>query len=277
MPLHGNGWKPTRFARVVQSFATSTGPVRIDTDAGEGFLKALGNPEGPHALACELVGSMLADWLGLTTFDFSIMELTEDDEIPFAKAGRAEPGPAFISRAEDGFNWGGTAHELRYVVNPLEITGLVVIDSWTLNDDRYAPDGRRKNRDNVFFIKSEGDTSGLQIVAMDFTHAFRHGQDINRRISFIERIQDTGIYGLFPEFKNFLNRDEVKRLSRLLDGFSRATADDIVRHIPLAWEVDREGRSALAALITERAHFLARYLEQKLWPEQGLNFEGGTE
>lgn len=275
MPFNGNGWRPTRFMSVVWSVETSTTPVRVDTDAGEGFLKALGNPEGPHALACEFVGNMLAEWMGLTTFDFAIMELTEDDEIQFANGDRATPGPAFISRALDGFSWGGDSKQLKSIVNPLEITGLVVLDTWTLNDDRYAPGGGRANRSNVFFVKSPGRTDGDRIVAMDFTHAFRHGQDINRKISFIERIQDTRVYGLFPEFKNFLNREEMQRLLRMLDNFDRATAEAIIRNIPSEWEVDGDGRSALATLITERAHFVAHYLESELWPEQ-LEFEGGT-
>jgi hypothetical protein len=33
------------------------GTARVDTDLGEGYIKALGNPEGPHILACELIGS----------------------------------------------------------------------------------------------------------------------------------------------------------------------------------------------------------------------------
>jgi hypothetical protein len=203
------------------------------------------------------------------------MELTEDDEIPFAKGGRAAPGPAFISRAEDGFNWGGDARQLRSIVNPLEINGLVVLDTWTLNYDRYVPDGRRANRDNVFFIKSPGEPGAVRIVAMDFTHAFRQGQEINRRLSFIDKVHDEKIYSLFPEFKSFLSREEVRRLSGLLQNFNRATAEEFIRIIPPAWEVDRNGQLALVTLITERAHFVADHIESMLWPEQ-LELEGVT-
>jgi hypothetical protein len=242
---------------------------------GDGFLKALGNPEGPHALACDLVGSMLAEWLGLSTFDFSVIEVTGDDEIPFTNGGRAAIGPAFISRAEEGFNWGGTEKELIAVVNPLEISGLVVLDTWTLNYDRYSPDGNRVNRDNVFLIHTLGEKSGLRIMAMDFTHAFRQGKDINRKVGFIEKIRDVKVYGLFPEFWRFLNRAEVRRLTAVLAGFTRANAEKIIREIPEAWEVDGSGRTALATLVTERAHFLGQNLETILWPQ--LEFEGGSE
>jgi hypothetical protein len=152
VPLNGNGWSPRNVIRFTQSFGTAAGTARIDTDAGEGYIKALGNAEGPHILACELVGSLLADWLGLSTLDFSLIDVTADDEIPFHGGGIANPGPAFISRAEQGITWGGTSNELKTVHNQLDISGLVILDTWVRNCDRYAPEGARVNRDNVFFV-----------------------------------------------------------------------------------------------------------------------------
>jgi hypothetical protein len=248
----------------------------VDTDLGEGYLKALGNPEGPHALACELVGSMLADWMGLTTFDFSLLEVTGDDDIPFHKGGKATPGPAFISREEKrGFPWGGTVKELRSIINRLEISGLVVLDTWLLNCDRYAPDGRRVNRDNVFLIQHARKGPGVLLIAMDFTHAFTCGREINRRLGFIERVRDKKVYGLFPEFKEFLDREEVKRLSAKLGQFSRTTAEEFIETVPAEWEVDRQSCSTWGTMITERAHFIAENIEHILWPQLELN--GGTE
>ena len=276
MPLHGNGWRPTRITRYVRGFGTATGPVKVDTDIGEGYLKALGNPEGPHALACELVGSMLADWLELSTFDFSLVDVTADDEIPFLKGGRACPGPAFIARAElAGFNWGGTAKELKSITNRHEISGLVVVNTWLLNCDRYAPDGRRRNQDNVFLVQCPGRKGGVQLKAMDFTHAFTCGGELNRKLGFIDKRRDPRIYGLFPEFSDFLDREEVRRLSVRLEQFSRQDAEEIISIVPAAWEVDREGRTALATLVTERPHFVSESIEQMLWPQMEL--EGGTE
>ena len=278
MPLYDRGWRPTRITRYIQGFATSTSPVRVDTDLGEGYLKAMGNSEGPHALACEFVGTCLADWLGIPTFDFSIIEVSEDDEIPFVKGGKARPGPAFISRAEKGLTWGGSIRQLKLVTNPSVFSALIVIDTWTLNLDRCAPDRKRVNRDNVFFIQSSARKNRLELLAMDFTHAFRHGQDINRRIAFIERIQDERIYGLFPEFESFLNRQEVRRLAAALGRFRREDANGIIQAIPAAWEVEPDGRLALANLITDRAHFLAERIESILWPPKPqLEFEGGIE
>jgi hypothetical protein len=127
VPLHGNGWNPKTITRAVQGYTTATRTVRVETEHGEGFLKALGNPEGSHALACELVGSLAAEWLGLKTLDFSLIEVTDPDEVTFDGQSWAQPGPAFISKAEDtGFTWGGDTQTLSGVSNKEDISRLVV-------------------------------------------------------------------------------------------------------------------------------------------------------
>ncbi len=276
MPLHGNGWRPTRVTRFVRAFGNATSPALVDTDLGEGYIKALGNPSGPHALACEFVGSMLADWLGLTTLDFSLVDLNDDDEIPFLDGGRALPGPAFISRSEQSaFPWGGTAKELESIINLREISGLVVMDTWTLNYDRHAPDGRRVNRDNVLLIQCNGKKPNVRLLSMDFTHAFRQEGELNGSLRFIEKIRDMRVYGLFPEFIKFLDRESIRGFCTRLGQFRRAVADEKLGLVPRAWDVNKEGRSAWATLITERAHFVAETLDSILWSQ--LELEGGTE
>jgi hypothetical protein len=53
-------WQPTTVRRFIKALETATGTVIVETDQGEGYLKPLGNPEGPHVLACEWVGTQLA-------------------------------------------------------------------------------------------------------------------------------------------------------------------------------------------------------------------------
>jgi hypothetical protein len=229
VPLNGNGWSPRNVTRFIQSFGTAAGTARVDTDQGEGYIKALGNPEGPHILACELVGSLLADWLGLSTLDFALIDVTADDEIPFYGGGVASPGPAFISRAQQGTTWGGTSDELEAVHNQLNISGLVVLDTWIRNCDRYAPEVGRVNRDNVFFIQYPESKKNVLLKAIDFTHAFACGRALNRQLGFIDNVRDERIYGLFPEFAGFLRRDEVGRLAARLSEFGRPLATEIYR------------------------------------------------
>ncbi len=65
------------------------------------YLKAIGNPDGPHALVKDLLGTHLAAMLGLPTFDYAVIEVTDLDELPFFRGGNAEPEPAFVTRGAD--------------------------------------------------------------------------------------------------------------------------------------------------------------------------------
>ena len=99
-------WPPTRFDGLRDKpVASSTGAVLVNTDAGPGYLKALGNPEGEHALACEYVGSSLAAWFGLSVPPFAILTLEDADCYPLPKGGKTQPGPAFFSLEVAGRTW----------------------------------------------------------------------------------------------------------------------------------------------------------------------------
>ena len=53
-------WQPTRLVRVIESYDTSMGTTHVKTDATFGYIKTMGNRQGPHCLASELVASSLA-------------------------------------------------------------------------------------------------------------------------------------------------------------------------------------------------------------------------
>src|SRR5580658_3631262 len=107
MPGSPGNWQPNSVISVVAAFMSSNRTLRVETDQGEGYLKPLGNPEGPHVLACECVGTQLARLLKLPTFDFALIRLTDLPEIRMADGKPAQPGPAFLTRAEPGMQWSG--------------------------------------------------------------------------------------------------------------------------------------------------------------------------
>ncbi len=117
------------------------GTARIVTDVGPAYIKAMGNRQGPHPLAAELVATQLAAWMGLPTFEFAILEIDANvDEIPFLRGGFATSGPAFVTKAALGHTWGGSEKELANLTNPEDVSRLVVFDTWVLNCDRHPPD-----------------------------------------------------------------------------------------------------------------------------------------
>lgn len=91
---------------VVCSVDTSTGATEVTTDAGRAYIKPMGNRQGPHVLATDWVGTHLAKWFGLKTFDIAILMLDEGDVFDLPRGAKAEPGPAFASRAIAGDPWG---------------------------------------------------------------------------------------------------------------------------------------------------------------------------
>lgn len=78
-------WPPTRIMRVIRGLETSTGPLYVTTDTGRAYVKTLGNPEGPDALVSEWIGTRLAQWLGLPTFDIAVVEYPEGLEFKLPK------------------------------------------------------------------------------------------------------------------------------------------------------------------------------------------------
>lgn len=98
----GGAWEPTEILFMLESFPTSTSVAHVETDCGDGYLKAMGNAEGEHALACELVGTQIAQLLELPTLDFAVIPIPPDSRIKLGNGEWAQPGPAFITRAETG-------------------------------------------------------------------------------------------------------------------------------------------------------------------------------
>ncbi|HEV3262060.1 MAG TPA: HipA family kinase [Gemmataceae bacterium] len=277
-------WPPTTIKRFVKAFPTSACTVLVETDAGKGYLKALGGPEGPHTLACEWVATQLARWFGLSTFDFAIIPVTEADEIPFHNGGKAQVGPGYVTRAESGEPWSGEDKQLDKLINPQDISRLVVFDTWTLNCDRHSwpADGRmgkaRVNRNNVFLSEEAPDGQFL-LKAIDHTHCFTCGRALSRNLGNIDRIRDSRVFGLFPEFRKYLERAQVKRAAIDLRRVNRAEVVRMTQRIPKEWQVDAEALDALADLIVGRAAYVADAIEAQLWPQQELGFDnaGATE
>lgn len=258
-------WLPKIFLRFERAYDTSMGTARIVTDAGPAYIKAMGNRQGPHPLACEWIGTYLARWFGLPTFAFAIVTLDAEDTIPFSRGGTAEPGPAFVSKAVQGHPWGGDAEELEQLDNKGMISWLVVFDTWSRNCDRYPPDLsiRRPNYDNVF-LSEEGQDNRLRIIAMDHSHCLTCGRDLNARMSHIDQVRDERLYGLFPEFIPFLRQEEIEKALEKLKMVDRELILDSLEAIPEEWEVTQTARTAVVELLVRRASFVADTFIEKL-------------
>ena len=257
-------WQPTRLMEVIGSVDTSTGAIEVVTDAGRAYIKPMGNRQGPHVLATDWVGTHLAKWFGLSTFDIAILTLKSDDVFGLPRGAKAIPGPAFAARAIAGSPWDKSGVQLDLLVNPEDITRLIAFDTWTLNCDRHHHDVkvRKPNYDNVY-LSSEGVTPGLrQLIAMDHGLCFiRSGEDLSRKLANIEKVKQSGVYGLFPEFRDRLRQDIIVDCATRLRQMDSATADAIVKTVPMEWDVPSEARKAWIDLIVGRAMYVAEHFE----------------
>lgn len=265
-------WQPTAILQADRAYRTATDTVRVTTDAGPGFLKALGNHGGPHLLAADWIGTKLAEWLGLPTFETAIMPVTDIDEVIFVNKQQATPGPAFIAKEMSGDTWGVVKDRFVTLVNPADAGKLVLFDTWTRNADRYPPDleTRKPNYNNLFFSNESLPDGHWRLIAMDHTHCFASGRDINTRLAHIDVIRDDRIYGLFPELIPYLLQPEARQaweaaVDRLAT-IDREWVKALVATIPREWEVDDAGKEALVEFICQRAHFIALNFRTMIQP-----------
>ncbi len=266
-------WQPTCITQFVEPRKSSTMVVIVDTDAGLGFLKAMGNPEGEHALACDWIGTQLAKWFGLSTLDQAIVEYDGIPPITLFNGNSAVAGPVLITRAVKGDVWSGERRQLVRLLNPDDISRLVVFDTWILNRDRHS--ANRQNRDNVF-LSAVG--RHLKLLAIDHTHCLgTTGGGLTERVSHIGNCRDPAVYGLFPQFRRILRRDIVTQAAGQLTRIDGATVTRILDGIRDPWLVSKKAKAAVLSLVLQRAAFVADTIYEKLWPQKELDFTDGPE
>ncbi len=273
-------WTPTRVRRVARILETSTRVAQVETDVGSGYIKTAQNPEGPHTLACELIGTRVAQWLRLPTLEWSVIQLSAADATAWPEDGAPRPGPAYITREVSGHPWGGTQAELRRIENAQDLVGLVVLDTWLLNCDRYREsDPVRRRERNVFFSWEAATPSKIRALAIDHTHCFTCGKELRaRRLSNIDLILSDEVFGLFPEFKSLVTHDTLEPFMDRLDSFSAEDAAGIVADVPDEWGWSPEIGRAMGDFLVRRAAFLAAHLPGTLGQlcdlELRFNFRG---
>jgi len=263
-------WQPTTILRLEEALPTGAGVFRVVTDAGKGYLKTLGNPAGTRALICEWIAWRLARKLKLPTFDAAIVSVTGLDELQFAKGGFAEPGPAFITRAENGTVWGGTETDLKRLVNPEDLMRLVVFDTWLRNRDRCPPPGTawHINRRNVFLALENMPEGKMCLKAMDHTHCLTWASELTAKIAGIDEWQDERVYGRFIEFEPWLSRERVRGVLADLSLITQEDVSEILAALPSAWLMDGTIRKAVIDFVVSRAGWLVDNMESLLWPQK---------
>ena len=253
MPTEAAPWKPSRILRVVAAYPTGSAVVRVETDQGEGFLKALSNKTEPHNLGSELVGTILARWFKLPTLEFHLITLTPAERIQLADGSFAHPGQAFITRLAAGSAWDGRSEKLDLLDNPGDIGRLIVFDTWTRNCDRYMPrDGPRINRDNVFLSEQNATPGRFLLKAIDHGCCFTCGRDLTVKLRDLDCVQENKLYGRFPQFSDRTERMSMLRLVEEAEAVPRQEVEAMIHSVPREWDLNTAVRQALCDFICLR-------------------------
>ena len=263
-------WKPTKIRRVIEAKPTGSEVVLVETDAGQAFAKFLGGKEGPHVLACELVGTRLAALLGLPVLDSILLSYPGVPEIRLASGAKALIGTTWLTRRVDGFVWGRAAQDLKYLANPTDLAKLVLLDQWTRNCDRYRPEPLRVNANNVFLMREGAPRGRFILMAMDHTHIFTCGRPLTRDLAKIDAVRDKTPFGLFPEFVGAMRQADAVAAVVGLESISNESIQGIVDSIPEDWEVEALVRTAIREFLTQRRDWLAKEFVTGLFPQGEL-------
>lgn len=264
-------WQPSKILNALEARKTGSRVLRVETDEGEGFLKAMGVDNGPHVLACELVGTLLAGWLKLRTLSFALIDVPGDMELCFADGKPVAAGPGFITRAEEGRVWSGNESELDELDNFADIDRLIVFDTWTMNCDRYRPPNGatlRQNRDNVWFSEEEATEGKFLLKAMDHGCCFTCESELT--VPRLQRtVNDDRLYGLFPAFRPHTTRESLLRVVAEVETVARSEVESMIDRVPREWDVDLSARREWCGWICRRAKLIRRIIERE-WPPAEL-------
>jgi hypothetical protein len=176
-------------------------------------------------------------------------------------------GPAFISWEIEGSTAAGGDVFLKRLVNPDDVSKLVVFDTWIRNPDRCPPEGLPNNRDNLFFTPIG---RKFDLVALDHSHCFVE-TTLADELGQSHLLADESVYGFFPEFRPYIDTSAVRRAARRLLEIDMGTVKEIVGSVPPQWGVTAGSRDAWAKLICDRAERVAKFLPAKLGCEPELD------
>jgi len=100
------------------------------------------------------------------------------------------------------------------------------------------------------------------LLAIDHTHVIRQDGELTSQSLSIDRERENVVYGLFPEFVNRLDREDLAPLVERLGRLGQTNEiDDLVRRTPKQWLSDGQVRQDLPGFLKRRATHVAAHLE----------------
>jgi len=90
----------------------------------------------------------------------------------------------------------------------------------------------------------------------------RSGEDLTPALCHIDKIKQSHLYGLFPEFKGRLRQSIIDQSIARLREMDAGVAQAVIATVPREWKVAPEACEAWAELISRRAVFVADNIQE---------------
>ena len=189
------------------------------------------------------------------------MRVQVDSLVDYTNGQSSQRGPAFLSKYYNGTAWDGGSKGLEAVENLGDLAGLVLLDTWLLNCDRYSLRDQkvRANYHNVFLTDRQAKPGRFRIVALDHTHCFTCGHRLKKGNLALSAIRSQTLFGHFPAFREHLSPGAFKPYLSRLQEFHREIAERLTADLPGEWEATPELLAALVDFLTQRAAFLCEH------------------
>jgi hypothetical protein len=97
---------------------------------------------------------------------------------------------------------------------------------------------------------------------MDFSHCMHTSHTIGKTLKTIDNIKKEAIYGLFPEFKEYINLTTLRPYMERLKDLDESQINSILCAIPNEWEFNISTKEFILSFIVERANFLYDNIER---------------
>lgn len=262
----GQNFQPTKVMREIERFDTSTLPAKVATDLGNGFIKGVTNPAGRAALVSELVAAELASWFGLRVPDFAIIPTCQIDIPMLNRGGLIEP-PVFCSKEVIGETRDLGGEFLKRLRDHSDIAKLVIFDTWIRNVDRYEVESGHSNSDNILYARSDILPRKYELVPIDHSHCFSE-MDLTDDVEW--DVEDKNVYGLFPEFQEYLTAAHVADAIECLRTINPALVSEIVNSVPPQWHLRTAQRESLTEFICNRAVFVMETISSAILNQADL-------
>ena len=242
------------------------------TDCGPAIVKYMGNQAGLEALICELVGTELANYVGLVTPDFAVAKMPKL-ELPSHPLLNVKPGPAFYSRWEEATSLSPRSALLSNVRHADEISKLVVFDTWLRNRDRFVDSaGEEFGYENFDNLLLRQDKRKVQILVIDHSHAIV-ATTIEDELG-QGWIDEQKVYGRFLQFAPLVSRRGVRAALEAISKIDVGTIESICERTPREWGMTLALGKQLSMCLVERGAKLGSWLPAALFDQYEMDLEG---